>query len=280
MKRTPIQRIATSLIGIPLALAGVFYLPPEGVFLVFLAVFYWAGCEFLRLARAFAPSAPLGSLLLLIPLAAAAGFAALRYPAAADNPGLWLVAGGALVVLAASLIVLLSATEVRDGLVAIGVLAFATPYFAIPPVSAYKLRALDPWLVFVLLAMVWLGDTAAYYVGRSIGRHRLAPQTSPNKTWEGAIASLFAGLATAAVWSLLRLGEVRPGWLLVAAATCAAAQLGDLVESLVKRGAGVKDSSDVLPGHGGFYDRLDAMMLSTPVFLVGAWILGFDSLIP
>ena len=177
-----------------------------------------------------------------------------------------------------ALIVLLSATEVRDGLVAVGILAFATPYFALPPVGLYRLQAADPWLVVALLAMVWLGDTAAYYVGRSLGRRRLAPATSPNKTWEGAAASLLAGIAAAAVWSLARLGEVPAGWLLVAAATCVAAQLGDLVESLVKRGAGVKDSSNVLPGHGGFYDRLDAMMLSTPVFLIGVWILGLESL--
>jgi phosphatidate cytidylyltransferase len=275
-----LKRLATSLIGIPVALAVVFLLPAEIAFAVFFAAFFWAACEFLRLARAFAPSAPLGSLLLLIPGATLGGFAVLRAPTVAGEVGLWLLAGAALLVLSAALTPLLSATEVRDGLVAVGVIAFATPYFALPPLSLYRLRAIDPWLVFVLLAMVWLGDSAAYYVGRGIGRRKLAPQTSPNKTWEGAIASLLAGLAAAAVWSLLRLGEVRPGWLAVAAATCVAAQLGDLVESLIKRGAGVKDSASVLPGHGGFYDRLDALMLSTPVFLIGAWILGFESLIP
>lgn len=279
MKSSLAKRLATSAIGIPAAMAVVFLAPGDLAFAVFFLAVFWAAAEFVRLARPFAPSAPVGSLLLLMPAAALLGFAALRGGGVGDL-GMWLAAATSGIALAAAFVPLFTSTEPRDGLAAFGILAFATPYFAVPPAMLYRLQTLDPWLLFVLLAMVWIGDSAAFWVGSSIGRHKLAPRVSPNKTWEGAIASFAAGMAVAVAWSLIRLGDVRPAWLAVAAATCVAAQLGDLVESHVKRGAGVKDSSDVLPGHGGFFDRLDALLTAAPVFTVGAWWLGFASLSP
>lgn len=280
MKRTTVQRLATSLVGIPAALGVVFFAPGDVAFVVFFLLVFWAAVEFIRLAYAFAPSAPLGSLLVLIPLASLAGFAAARLEEPPADAGWWLIAGATLLGLIAALVTLSSGTAVRDGLAVVGILVFAVPYFAAPPVMLYYLQVLDPWLLFVFLAMVWMGDTAAYSIGTWIGRRRLAPSVSPKKSWEGAIASFAACLLVAAIWSLWRLQELRPEWLAVAGLTGIAAQLGDLVESLIKRGAGVKDSSDVLPGHGGLFDRLDAILLAAPVFLVGAWLLGFESLVP
>jgi phosphatidate cytidylyltransferase len=106
-----------------------------------------------------------------------------------------------------------------------------------------------PLLLF-LLVCVWAGDIAAYYAGRRFGRHKLS-QLSPNKTWEGSIASVA--------------GSVLAGLAVVAAGEALSAQLGDLLESAIKRGAGVKDSGTILPGHGGVLDRIDALLLATPV---------------
>lgn len=280
MSKTSTQRLVTSVIGAPAILAVVLFAPPEIAFVVYLGLCIWSTIEFRGLARWFAPSAPLKSLLLLVPLTSLAGFYAIWSDLATDQLGLWLMLSTGLLALAAACTVLLAGGEVRDGLVGIGILAFAIPYFGTPAVLFYHLQRLDPWLVFALLVMVWLGDSTAYYVGSSIGRRKLAPVVSPNKTWEGAAASLLASLAVATIWGLARLGEVPLGWLLVAAVTSVAAQLGDLVESLIKRGAGVKDSASILPGHGGFYDRLDALFLATPAYAAGVWILGLESLIP
>jgi phosphatidate cytidylyltransferase len=132
-------------------------------------------------------------------------------------------------------------------------------------------------LVVFLMVSVWAGDIAALYIGRAFGRHKLAPRLSPGKTWEGAIASVIGSLLAAGLLvvvsnaltargdSLLHIAE--PLWqtLVLAAILNIAAQVGDLLESAVKRGAGVKDSGTLLPGHGGILDRIDALLVATPV---------------
>ncbi len=134
-----------------------------------------------------------------------------------------------------------------------------------------------PALVLFLMVCVWSGDIAALYIGRAFGRHKLAPRLSPGKTWEGSIASIAGSLLAAGlvIWigdlltarGNLLLHITEPVWqtLLLAAILNIAAQLGDLLESAVKRGAGVKDSGTMLPGHGGILDRIDALLLAAPV---------------
>lgn len=280
VSRPLVNRILTTVVAAPAAVAIVLALSPEMVFFCALGVFFWAAIEFVKLAQLYAPSAPIGALLILFPVASLLTFRFSSFHPDPAQAGLRLFAAYFLLALVAALCVLLARAEMRDGLPAIGILAFATPYFAAPPLALFHLEMVDPWLVIALLAIVWIGDTAAFFLGSWLGRHKLAPTVSPNKTWEGAAASLLAAVATAAVWSHLRLGQLEPGLLLVAAATSIGAQVGDLVESMVKRGVGAKDSSNVLPGHGGFYDRLDALILAAPVFLMGCWILGFDRLTP
>jgi len=147
------------------------------------------------------------------------------------------------------------------------------------------------YLLYLML-LVWCGDIAAYYVGRAIGKHKLAPRVSPGKSWEGAIASVVGAIivgillfnfsapiaATLRSIHLLAPNDLAgsgppsrmPLWLIVLFAICVnvAAQLGDLVESALKRGAGIKDSGRLLPGHGGVLDRIDALLFALPVGLV------------
>ena len=136
---------------------------------------------------------------------------------------------------------------------------------------AMPLREMNPhWLMYALLVN-WVGDMGAYYVGSRWGRHKMAPRVSPNKSWEGAAASVVASVLVAGAY-LLRFVpgvEVAQAVALTVAAN-AAGQLGDLTESAMKRGAGVKDSGAMLPGHGGFLDRVDSTLFSLP--LIYAWL--------
>ncbi|HBY64155.1 MAG TPA: hypothetical protein DEH78_30405 [Solibacterales bacterium] len=132
--------------------------------------------------------------------------------------------------------------------------------------TALELRQIGPWWLFFALTLNWVGDTAAYYGGRAFGRHKLAPRISPGKTWEGAAFSLAGSLAFGLVYAHWLLPSTT--WPVAAALTVAgnlAGQMGDLVESAMKRGAGVKDSGTILPGHGGWLDRVDASLFCMPV---------------
>jgi phosphatidate cytidylyltransferase len=137
-----------------------------------------------------------------------------------------------------------------------------------------------PSLLVFLFCIVWTGDIAALYVGRKFGYHKLAPRISPNKSWQGSAASLAGSLVIAAALLALARRLDRPlhypgpfaRWLALALLLNLAAQAGDLVESAMKRGAGVKDSGAMLPGHGGILDRIDALLLAAPVLWYAQWI--------
>lgn len=132
-------------------------------------------------------------------------------------------------------------------------------------------RETGPDLVLLLLLCVMLGDTAAYYTGRAFGRHRMAPAISPKKTWEGAAGALAGSLLAAALahgWFFQRL--TIPHAVVLAVLLCVVGILGDLAESMMKRASGVKDSSSLLPGHGGLFDRIDSLLFAGPI-LYGYW---------
>jgi phosphatidate cytidylyltransferase len=132
--------------------------------------------------------------------------------------------------------------------------------------TAIFLRARSPYWLLFALAMNWIGDSAAYYVGRRLGRHKLAPRISPAKSWEGSIASTAASIAFAALYLPRLIPSVGMGQaVLLGAAGNVAGQIGDLAESAMKRGAGVKDSGHMLPGHGGWLDRVDSALFAMPV---------------
>jgi phosphatidate cytidylyltransferase len=194
------------------------------------------------------------------------------------------------------LVIGMNRAALREAFPAAMVSVFAFGYVALPLAVLVQLR--EQWagafLLRYLLLLVWAGDIFAYFVGRSVGRHLMSPRISPKKTWEGAAASLAASLVVG--WLLFHYAlpvssallnahlierkdglfafEQQPLWitLVLSAAINLAAQLGDLVESLIKRGAGVKDSGTLLPGHGGMLDRIDALLMAAPVlWYYAAW---------
>ena len=189
-------------------------------------------------------------------------------------------------------------SDLKMALAEAAVSAFGVLYIAGALGLLISLRA-DPGkniLVFYVLLTVWVGDIAAYYVGRSIGKHKLAPVVSPNKSWEGAIASVLASIGVGLIifhfhGEIVRhfrgdyvfLQHTRWLWVEVAilsAFTNIAAQFGDLFESAIKRGAGAKDSGTLLPGHGGMLDRIDALLFAIPFVWYYANLLQFPPLQP
>jgi len=186
--------------------------------------------------------------------------------------------------------------DLSTGYPAAAASTFAFVYVALPLGLLVQLREqyAGALLILYLLLVVWSGDIFAYFVGKAIGRHLMSPRVSPKKTWEGAIASVIASVAIGGSLlyyaapvsaALLRWGliERKDGVfnleppvilpiLMLTIILNIAAQLGDLVESLIKRGAGVKDSGTLLPGHGGMLDRIDALLFAAPVlWLYASW---------
>jgi phosphatidate cytidylyltransferase len=272
------QRLLTAAVLTPLALLALFKLPGTWWFAVVAILIDIAVYEYIQIVRGRAPHAPLRLLLAIVPLTALAVSSSLFEGGALLDPRLHLFTGGLLLSVGLASLVLLSRVPLAETLDALGILGFGALYFALPIASLHYLQQADPWLVFLLMAIVFLGDTAAYYVGSAVGRHKMAPVISPKKSWEGAAAGFVTSVAAAAVWSGWKLDRIDPELLAVAAVTALAAQVGDLVESMIKRGSGVKDSGHILPGHGGILDRLDAMLFAAPVLLLGLWVLGIDGL--
>ena len=121
-------------------------------------------------------------------------------------------------------------------------------------------------MLLFALVLNWIGDVAALYVGKAFGRHKLAPRISPAKTWEGSVASFAASLLFGFFYLTRLVPSVTPlQSIALAAVGNVAGQIGDLAESAMKRGAGVKDSGTMLPGHGGWLDRVDSSMFALPV---------------
>jgi len=133
-------------------------------------------------------------------------------------------------------------------------------------------------VLLLFLFTIWIGDSGAYYLGKNFGRHKMAPILSPKKTWEGLVGGILTSFIGAAVFHLLF--PLPFGWmpvLIIAAILSIAAPVGDLVESIFKRDTGVKDSSNLIPGHGGLLDRTDSLFFSAPWVLAYLCFAGFYS---
>ncbi len=151
----------------------------------------------------------------------------------------------------------------------------------VPPALALAhLRSIDATLLLGILVLVWVADIAAYFTGRTFGRTKLAPTISPGKTWEGAagaaVGVMLVGVILSWAWPLMSVGSTALIWLLpLLVLFTAVSIIGDLFESLLKRQAGIKDSGNLLPGHGGILDRIDSITSAVPVtaLIVTWWLI-------
>jgi phosphatidate cytidylyltransferase len=290
-----IKRIVTAVVLIPLVLFLVLKAPLYVMAIVAGAVALLAIAEFLKLVAHYGvqplwkPTYAFVALVFAFVIVAAAN----RVPLVETTAMIYGLALAAAVAPFLFLSIAMRRAELASGYPAAAASVFAFAYIAIPMALLVQIRQQPAGAILVIytLLVVWAGDIFAYFVGKGIGRHRMSPEISPKKTWEGAIASVLASVIVGTLWFqhgaaistwLLQAGLIerrdgmfglqRPGlWLVMglSAIVNIAAQLGDFVESLIKRGAGVKDSGTILPGHGGMLDRIDAMLFAVPV--VWAW---------
>ncbi len=192
-------------------------------------------------------------------------------------------AGGTLSIEAALLIFLfgsvvlglLTKRPLHDVLPAIAIGSAALLFIVLPFSYIVRLDELEPagrQLVLFTLVLVWAGDMLAYFVGKSLGRVPMAPALSPKKTWEGALGNVLASMIVAVLFARWMQSDVIT-LLVIAGVANIAGQAGDLIESAYKRGAAVKDSGGLLPGHGGMLDRIDSLILASPVvWLLYQWL--------
>ncbi len=285
-----LKRVLTAVVLIPIVLLLVLRAPVPVLAFVAGVVALLAIHELLKLAEGY-NIRPLnlptyifvGLFFLLIAVASSqtstpalstSGFALIALCAAAFAPFVFLA-------------IAMRRDELSSAFPAALVAAFAFGYIALPMASLVQLR--EQWqgsfFILYLLLLVWAGDIFAYFIGKSLGTHPMSPRVSPKKTWEGAVASVVASVAVGMLMAHYavpisralmhaRLIEQRDGVfteptmfsiIILSIVLNVAAQLGDLVESVIKRGAGAKDSGAILPGHGGMFDRIDALLFAAPV---------------
>lgn len=274
------------MIGAAIAVAAIFLLPPWPFLVLIVGMALVAAGEYGRFVRGIASAAPTGVLYPLVGVGVGGFGWLLADLASSDGASLGpqSLALAVLVALALAMIcglaVLLSSPPIDQAFTGIGLLSLGAGYLIAPSVSLYALRSIDPWLLFLLAAIIWMGDSAAYFGGKSLGRHKLAPVVSPKKTWEGAAFGLLGSVLMVVVWSQFRLGAVSPVVLLAGTATAVFGQLGDLVESIMKRSSGIKDSGNILPGHGGILDRMDALFYGAVVLFAAVLLAGPASFVP
>ena len=187
-------------------------------------------------------------------------------------PELVVAAGAAILILPA--LVMFSSPPESVLLASSASTVFATLYVGAGTASFIGLRHLGWKPVVLLLAIVWAGDSAAYYVGKNWGKRKLAPVVSPKKTWEGFWGQMAGGTAVgAAAAALIGGAEQVLAGAAIGGAVSAVAVVGDLVESTFKRSCSVKDSGTTIPGHGGFLDRLDSLLFAAPFLLLALRLL-------
>jgi phosphatidate cytidylyltransferase len=249
------KRVLSALVGGPLTILLFLFLPPEPFLVLMglvcaLAVHEWASMAQVRDRFAVIVLA----LSALVPL----------YMNLPSLYPFWLLSSAAIYLLLA---IVRPRREGPSAIQDIGrlvvVLLLSQLFLCIPLFSFYRLKVFNPYVPAILVLVIWASDTAAYFTGKGLGRHRLAPIISPKKTVEGLIGAIAGALAVTLLFHV-QMG-IRP---LSAAGVGAAigflGQLGDMLESIGKRVCSVKDSSSLIPGHGGILDRIDSFILTAP----------------
>jgi len=256
-------RILTAAIVLLLFLAALFYFSANfwaGLLLVLVAIGAW---EWAKLAKF---SAADSAIYLGLTMLLGGGLLTVLSEAARVYPYttvlLWIYAASLVFWVGVVPFLLKSKRPIKNPIL----LAFAGWLLLLPTCLAlYQLRVISPLLLLGFMAAIWISDTAAYFTGRAFGKRKLAPGISPGKTWEGVAGALVAVFVYALAWNFFAGDKAR--LLLLVPLLLGLAVLGivgDLFESLMKRHAGVKDSGNILPGHGGILDRIDALTSTLP----------------
>jgi phosphatidate cytidylyltransferase len=267
------QRIITALILLPIALGGFFLLDGWPFALFIGAVVTLGAWEWARLAGLSAQPQRVAYAVLV----AALLYVAYRVPSLAP----WLLGAAVLWWLLATLLVLNYPDSSRywgglPGKLLIGLLILLPAWQGLVQLKQWPQANA---LIIAVMVLVWGADIGAYFAGKAFGKRKLAPRVSPGKSWEG----FFGGLAASLLITLavgLQQGWQTSGLLLALAGALlvvAASVIGDLTESMFKRQSGIKDSSNLLPGHGGVLDRIDSLTAAIPLFAVLLWLAGWGA---
>lgn len=258
------QRLAVAAVAIPAILFMVFY--GGDLFLYFALLLAALGMyEYLRGAKV-----AVGSPFFLIPMIGVIGAVYLTATGRGDAGALCLLG----IFLLVGILLAIGKDPVDKLFSRLTYIIWGSFYVGLLYPLVYLIRGeaawLDPapgrWWLFLLMGSLWLGDTAAMFFGKSFGRHKLAPAVSPNKTVEGFIGGFIGVIVVAMVFKIFWLKEIAAHHFVVISLLIGLfGQLGDLVESLWKRSLGIKDSSRLIPGHGGVLDRFDSLLFAAPV---------------
>jgi phosphatidate cytidylyltransferase len=253
-----VTRILSALVLLTIVVGTVWFLPPIATLVLACVVSVLAFAEYAELARALDARVP----------RVLCGAAVMSACIAVTVPGT-----ASLVMMA--LLILLGGLAVAHGVPSVAVLrdtaasVLAVVYIGVPLGALAAVRSIaGREAVLLLMAVIVISDSAQYYTGRAFGRRPLAPEISPKKTKEGALGGLVFGTAAMAAGGYYVLHASPTGSALVGASVVIVGIVGDLFESLLKRSAGAKDSSNLIPGHGGVLDRIDSWLFAAPVYYV------------
>lgn len=284
------KRIITAVILLPLAILGILYLPPFYFMMVNIIVFGWAAWEWTRLSGCESTRsrllglASMGALILLggavvlltalmmLPEERASGFYAFLGPFSRIigftlPPLIWCLA------LCAVWMYPKGSWLYSSKAIGLGI---GTLILVPACVAMLILQRYNPLYLLYPMILVWSADTGAFFAGRRWGRHKLAPDVSPGKTWEGVLGGLVVSFGVALIaFFVLDVQKYFLLWMLIAIITVLSSVLGDLFESLFKRLRNIKDSGTLLPGHGGLLDRIDGLIPAMPIFMLGMIVGGF-----
>ncbi len=268
------QRVLTAAVLVPLVVAGVLYLDTRILAVILGAIVLLGAREMGRLAKLNGP------LPLVAYMAVVGGALWLAWQfVTADQ---LLIVQGVLSIwwiLATVLLVarrkpLEAADRPRFAILVMGALVLVAAWLSI--VSLHASDPYGPRLVLFLMILIWVADSGAYFAGRAFGKTKLSPIVSPGKTWAGAIGAAVGAVVSASILVFTDVTGSQPllGLILLCVLVTAVSIGGDLWESRLKREAGVKDSGNLLPGHGGVLDRIDSLLAAAPVFALGIAVLG------
>ncbi|WP_078119164.1 phosphatidate cytidylyltransferase [Thiosocius teredinicola] len=268
------QRVLTAAVLVPLVVAGVLYLDTRILAVILGAIVLLGAREMGRLAKLNGPL-PLVAYMAVV---GGALWLAWRFV----TPDQLLVVQGVLSIwwiLATVLLVarrkpLEAADRPRFAILVMGALVLVAAWLSI--VSLHASDPYGPRLVLFLMILIWVADSGAYFAGRAFGKTKLSPIVSPGKTWAGAIGAAVGAVVSASILVFTDVTGSQPllGLILLCVLVTAVSIGGDLWESRLKREAGVKDSGNLLPGHGGVLDRIDSLLAAAPVFALGIAVLG------